>query len=275
MLNNKINDIAAAKSTKLIQDILEGKTIADPETIVPPLPKTYNEINAAVGETYRQILYPLNAQLNEFNEKESYSPSEIRRAGEAIYEREISLRDKGKDIQDDPDLERMRANLEKMKSKNATLKKERDTFNAGEKKRGIFSKIADRVLPQRVKARQDTARTEVATAEKDGRDTEYRERKRAEDARRQAAIEADIEADKERNESDERKQDEWEFIELMDRKMLGDNRTVNARDPSSEWHTEYQDTENAKKNKATREQMLANKEEIMRELRLRRQSRNR
>ena len=271
MLNNKINDIAAAKSTKLIQDILDGKTIADPETIVPPLPKTYNEINTAVGETYRQILYPLNAQLNEFNEKESYSPSEIRRAGEAIDEREISLKDKGKDIQDDPDLERMRANLEKMKSTNATLKKERDTFNAGEKKRGVFSKIADRVLPQRVKARQDTARREVATAEKGGRDTEHRERKRAEDARHQAAIEAD----KERNESDERKQDEWDFKALMDRKMLGDNRTVNMRDPSSEWHTEFQDTENAKENEATRERMLANKEEIMRELRLRRQSRNR
>ena len=61
MLNdspNKINDIAAAKSTKLIQDILDGKTVADPETIVPPLPKTYNEINTAVGETYRQILSP-------------------------------------------------------------------------------------------------------------------------------------------------------------------------------------------------------------------------
>lgn len=61
MLNdspNKINDIAAAKSTKLIQDILDGKTVADPETPVPPLPKTYNEINAAVGEVYKNILNP-------------------------------------------------------------------------------------------------------------------------------------------------------------------------------------------------------------------------
>ena len=60
MLNdspNKINDIAAAKSTKLIQDILDGKTIADPETIVPT-DRTYNEINAAVGEVYKNILNP-------------------------------------------------------------------------------------------------------------------------------------------------------------------------------------------------------------------------
>lgn len=64
MLNdspNKINDIAAAKSTKLIQDILNGKTVADPETPVPT-DRTYNEINKAVGEVYKNIINPPQAE---------------------------------------------------------------------------------------------------------------------------------------------------------------------------------------------------------------------
>jgi len=278
MLNdspNRINNIITAKSTKLIQDILEGKTVADPETPVQPLPKTHNEINTAVGETYRQILYPLNAQLNEFNEKENYSPSEIRRAEEAIDDRESRLRDKGQDIQDDPDLERMRANLQKMKSKNATLKKERDTFDAGEEKRGVFSKIADRVLPQRVTARQNAARTQVAAAERAGRDNAYAKEIKAAESARNARDRAWAEAEKEGNEESERRQDEWDFKAELSRQMRGDNRTVNMRDPTSEWSTDFEDTENGKHNQATEEDMLARKEEIMRELRARRQARNR